>query len=406
MFWDKIEKRDLTEEMKKYTWSELFLKGYDNIPEQELKETTYFKCIKYISESVAKCPIILKQDTKNGEIEAKNHKLYEKLRLRPNPNMTAIDCIKALVALGEHYGVGGLLIDRDTMNLYPAQITQITIDDAGILSSDMNNKVLIDFNLANESGDCFEKDMILYKPGISFDGINTKANKDLLKNIIKTNIKGQNYLSKLFDNGLTNKILIQLASDIKDKKELQKMQEKFKKLYNNDGRTFTVPAGFNISALNLSLADAQFEQIRKLSRREIANCFGLSPSQIGDLEDSNNNNMEMQNLGFLTDTLLIKFQQIEQEFDWKYISKADRKNGFKCRFNQNVMLRTNAETQAKIITEYVKNSAYTVNDVRRILGLPLVEDGDELLVSSGVYKYKDLSAITRVKGGGKNEGKE
>ena len=406
MFWDKIEKRNLTEDMEKYTWSQLFQKGYDNIPEQELKETTYFKCIKYISESVAKCPIILKQDTEKGEIEAYNHRLYEKLRLRPNPYMTAIDCIKAVVALGEHYGVGGLYIDRETDDLYPAQITQIVIDDKGILSSNMRNKVLIEFEIVNESGSCFDSDMILYRPGISFDGINTKANKDLLRNIIKTNIKGQSYLGKLFDNGLTNKILVQLSSDIKDEKELKKMQSKFNRLYSNNGRTFTVPAGYNISSLNLSLADAQFEQIRKLSRREIANCFGLSPSQIGDLEDSNNNNMEMQNLGFLTDTLLIKFQQLEQEFDWKYISKIDRKNGFKCRFNQNVMLRTNAETQARIITEYVKNSAYTVNDVRRILGLPLVEDGDELLVSSGVYKYKDLSAITRAKGGGKNEGKE
>lgn len=406
MFWDKIEKRNLDDEMKKYTWEQLFQKGYDNIPEKELKETTYFKCIKYISESVAKCPIILKQDTKNGEIEAKKHSLYEKLRLRPNPNMTAIDCIKSVVALGEHYGIGGLLIDRKTNDLYPAQITNLIIDNKGILSSNMRNKILVEFKLANEEGSCFDKDMIIYRPGISFDGINTKANKDLLKNIIRTNIKGQDYLGKLFDNGLTNKVLVQLSSDIKDEKELKKIQKKFDRLYSNNGRTFTVPAGYNISSLNLSLADAQFEQIRKLSRREIANCFGLSPSQIGDLEDSNNNNMEMQSLGFLTDTLLIKFQQLEQEFDWKYISKSDREKGLKCRFNQNVMLRTNAETQAKIVTEYIKNSGYTVNDVRRILGKPLFEGGDELLVSSGVYKYKDLSEITRFKGGGKNENRE
>lgn len=403
MFWDKVEKRNLDDSLSKYTWSELFQKGYDTVPEQELKETTYLRCIKFISEGVAKCPLVLKQRTERGEVEAYDHKDYEKLRLRPNPYMTAVDCMKAWVATGEHYGVSGLVIDRDTNYLYPAKVTGIIVDDAGLISSEKRNKVLVEYSLVNEVGYCFEGDILLYKPGLSFDGINTKANKDLLKDVINTNIKGQKYLNKLFNNGLTNKMIIQLTSDIKDEKELKKIQAKFSRLYSNDGRTFTVPAGYNVSNFNLSLADAQFEQIRKLSRREIANCYGLSPSQIGDLEDSNNNNMEMQNLGFLTDTLLIKFQQIEQEFDWKYISEKDRKKGYKARFNQQVMLRTDSKTQAAILTEYIKNSGYTVNDVREILGKTLVEGGDDILVSSGVYKLKDLSDITRAKGGGKNE---
>lgn len=403
MFWDKLEKRMTYKEMENYTWTTISGGGIET---DEMKESTYFKCIKYISESVAKCPIVLKMDTNKGEIEAKEHKLYEKLRLRPNPYMSAIDCMKAFVALGEHYGVSGLYIDRKDNSLYPVKIDKITIDDVGLIKSKKQNKVLIDFSITNEKGSCLEKDIILYKAGVTFDGINTKANKDLLKDTIQTNKKAQNYLGQLFDNGLTNKILVQMVSDIKDEKELKKVQEKFDRLYSNNGRTFTVPAGFNVSALNLSLADAQFEQIRKLSRREIANGFGLSPSIIGDLEDSNNNNMEMQNLSFLVDTLLIKFEQIEQELDWKYIINTDRHKGYKCRFNQGVMLRTNAETQANILTKYTQSGIYTVNDCRRLLSLQTVEGGDDILVSSGTYKLKDLSAITLAKKGGGNSGQE
>lgn len=403
MIWDKVEKRMTLKEMENYTWQPINSSGIET---NEMKESTYFKCIKYISESVAKCPIILKMDTDKGEVEVKEHRLYQKLRLRPNPYMSAIDCMKAFVVLAEHYGISGLYIDRKDNSLYPVKIDKITIDDAGLIKSKKQNKVLIDFSIAREKGSCLEKDIILYKAGMTFDGINTKANKDLLKDTIQTNKKAQNYLGQLFDNGLTNKVLVQMVSDIKDEKELAKIQDKFNRLYSNNGRTFTVPAGFNVSALNLSLADAQFEQIRKLSRREIANAFGLSPSIIGDLEDSNNNNMEMQNLSFLVDTLLIKFEQIEQEMDWKYLTEKEKQQGYKCRFNQGVMLRTNAETQANILTKYTQTGIYTVNDCRRLLGLTTVEGGEDILVSSGTYKLKDLSAITLAKKGGGNNGTE
>ncbi|KOA90866.1 phage portal protein [Clostridium botulinum] len=404
MFWDRLEKRNLDDTVKEYTWGNLFNKGYDVTPQLELKETTYFKCIKYISESVAKCPIVLKKDTKDGRIDATENMWYEKLKLRPNQNVSAIDCIKAFVALGEHEGISGLYIDRDNYNLYPVRINNIFIDDSGLIESSENHKILIDFSCGNSIGSCFEEDIILYKAGISFDGINTKSNKSLLKNNIITNIKSQDYLVKLYDNGLTNKIVIQMISDIKDESELKRVQKKFDRLYSSNGRTFTVPAGFNASALNLSLADAQFEQLRKLSRREIANCFGLSPAQIGDLEDSNNNNMEMQNINFLTDTLLIKFEQIEQELDYKLLSGPQRKAGYKFKFNQNVFLRTDAKTQCEILTKYMTSGVYTPNNVRDILGIERIKDGDDILVSSGAYKLKDLTAITlNKKGGGKNE---
>lgn len=399
MFWDRLEKRSTEETLKKYTFGELFKNGYE-VEDDALKESTYFKCIKYISESVAKCPLILKQDTDKGELEGRKHRLYEKLRLRPNPYMNAVDCIKTLVTLGEHYGISGLYIDRETMNLYPAKIDNILIDDIGLIKTLKKNATLYSITVCGGSSfDAKEDDICLYKSGLSFDGLKTKSNKSLLRSIINTNIKSSNYLNNLFDAGLTNKILVQMTSDIKDTKELKKTQEKFDKLYSSNGRTFTVPAGFNISSLNLSLADAQFEQLRKLSRREIANCFGLSPAQINDLSDSNNNNMEMQNLGFLADTLLIKFQQIEQELDWKYLSSKDRENRFKCRFNQSVMLRTDAKTQAEIICKYLQNGAYSINDAKRILGMPLIDGGDTVLVPSGYYDLKYLNEITLKKVG-------
>ena len=41
--------------------------------------------------------------------------------------------------------------------------------------------------------------------------------------------------------------MVQLTSDIKEEKELKKVQNKFNKIFSNNGRVFTVPAGYNVS---------------------------------------------------------------------------------------------------------------------------------------------------------------
>lgn len=396
MIWDKIQKRMTYDELNKFTFTSL--QG-GVVDETKLKESTYFKCIKYLSESIAKCPITIRQETENGEIEAKNHRLYTTLRLRPNESMSAVDAIKSFAAIAEHDGVGGLYIDRNTNQLYPCKIVKVTIDDVGLLKSKLKNKVLFDIDIVGKQYSALEKDVILFKAGMSFDGITTTSTGELLSQTISTTQKAQTYLSQTFDNGLTNKLVVQLTSDVKDEKELGKIQSKFDRLFSNNGRTFTVPAGYSVNALNLSLSDAQFEQLRKLSRREIANAFGLSPAIIGDLEDSNNNNMEMQNIHFLVDTLLIKIVQIEQEMDYKLLTEKERLQGYKIRFNTNVMLRTNAKEQAEILDKYVSRGIYTVNDARLILGKLKIEGFDEPYLPSGSFTASQINKQIADKGG-------
>lgn len=107
-----------------------------------------------------------------------------------------------------------------------------------------------------------------------------KAGTEKHKNEKESFTRATWYLNTLFDNGLTNKMVIQLTSDIRDEKELKKIQEKFGKLYSKGKRIFTVPAGFNVQPVNLSLADAQYEQIRRMSISQIAALFGIKMYQL------------------------------------------------------------------------------------------------------------------------------
>lgn len=402
-FMEKREENDtpLTDEEK------VFLKAFGvdtDQPVAAMKEATYFTCIKKLSEAVAKTPLYITQDTETGERRAKEHPLYELFSLRPNPYMTAVDFWKAIEATRQHYGISGAVKAYDRKGritaLYPCTIEGITIDDAGLLRSKKRHKVLVDYKVTGTgiSESAFYEDLMIFK-GFTLDGLNTKPIRQIVRSTIDVQIKAQNYLNTLFDNGLTNKVVVQLTSDIKDEKELRKVQEKFGRLYSKGKRIFTVPAGFNIQPMNLSLADAQYEQIRRMSISQIAALFGIKMYQLNDLKDTNNNSLEQQQMSFLVDTLLILYESIEQETTWSGLTKEDRAKGYKAKFNTNVILRSSPETQQKILCAYVAGGIVTPNEARLELGRGTTPDGDELIVNAGVLKLRDIGKDTEGKSG-------
>ena len=321
--------------------------------------------------------------------------------------MNAFETIKALIMMTKHYGAAGLYIDYNDKGLvkalYPVRINQFIVDNAGLIKSNKTNKVLVDFTCGDISGSCFDKDIIILRDN-SIDGIKFKATKSYIKDSIETNVKAQKYQADLFSNGLTNKAVVQLTSDIKDDKELKKVQEKFNRLYSAKGRVFTVPAGFNISPLNLSLADSQFAELKVIGKKDITSAVGVPYSLIekGSLS-------EEENIAFLSNAIIPFITALEQEMDWKLLTERDRKKGYKIRFNVNAMLRTSPEKQSIILDRYVKDGIYTINDCKRILGVPLVEGGDVVTLPAGQITLENLIAGNAtwqkdtVKGGDESE---
>lgn len=384
MFEKLFEKRSYTGE-NPFDWTS-WIKGENS--DFSSNDSTYTKCINLYADNIAKLPILIKKNTEKGDIDANNFYLYERLRLRPNPSMNAFECIKALVAMNKHYGSAGLYIDYDkkglVKGLYPVKINQFIVDNKGLIESTKENKVLVNFTCGDVEGNCLEKDIIILRDN-SIDGISFKNTKSYIRDSIDTNIKAQKYQAQLFSNGLTNKIVVQLTSDIKEEKELRKIQAKFDKMYSSNGRIFTMPAGYNVSDLNLSLADSQFAELKIIGKKDITSAIGVPYSLIdkGSLT-------EEETIAFLSNAIIPIITALEQEMDWKLLTEDERKAGYKIRFNVNAMLRTTPLTQSIIIDRYLRNGAYSLNDAKKILGVPLVDGGDAVTLPSGQITLENL----------------
>lgn len=409
MFWNKLEKRDTTDTFDWTSW----VKGEDTILENSLKEQNYLVGLNYLGSSIAKLPVLVKQTTDIGEVEANKHYLWDLLKLRPNMSMNAFDCIKSLVMLYKHYGAGGLYIDRDykghVVGLYPCKILQFTVDDVGLIKSTKTvSKVLIDFECAGKQGSCLDTDMIILRDN-SLDGINCKATRRYAKDTIDTNLEAQNYQKNLFANGLTSKAVVQTTSNIKEESELKKIQSKFSRIYSSNNRIFTVPVGFSVNPLNLNLVDSQFAELKISGKKDIASIIGI-PFSVLDT----GNITEEENLNYLGNTISPILNQLEQEMDWKLLTSIDRQKGYKIRCNVNSMLRTNAEKQKNIIVDYVKNGVYSLEYARKLLGVNTDFSNETVTLPSGQILLKDLiengatwqkGDKTTAKGGDSNNGK-
>lgn len=366
-------------------------------------ESTYFSCIKIISESIAKTSIDIKVKTDLGYEVTTDSPWYECLTLRANPYMSITDCIQTLVAIYKHEGRAALFIDRIHNYLYPVRIISTIIDNVGLISGIKKNKVLYTVcDSANTLCDCFEDELIVLKDN-SINGIDGRATKSICRTSLDTAIRANRYLNDLFGNGLTNKLVVQLASDIQDDNVLSEVQDKFNKMFSNKGRIFTVPAMYRVEPLNLSLADSQFADLKKLSKQEIAVAMGVPLSKLGIKQETAKSN-EQDNLDFLTDTLQIIFTKLEKDMNYKIlISKVDRENK-KIVFNVGSMLRLDAKTQAEVVTTYTKNGIYTLNYAKSLIGAPLLEQ-DVTTFPSGQVTLEQLlkGKVSYVKGGENNE---
>lgn len=60
-----------------------------------------------------------------------------------------------------------------------------------------------------------------------------------------------------------------------------------------------------LTPLDIKLSDSQFIELKEYSALQIAAAFGIKPNQINDYTKSSYSNSEMQQLSFLTDTMLL-----------------------------------------------------------------------------------------------------
>lgn len=383
--------------------------GIDQGRPKAIAETTYFTCLKVLSETMGKMPLkFYQEDESGGRVRAPTDKTADLLMYRPNPIMTPSTFWSTIEANCEHYGNAYVWIQTEyvkkgrfggeivTRGFWPMQseCVDVLMDDAGIFG----NKGQLYYRYSDpKTGKTyvFRQDSVLhFKTWLTWDGIMGKSVQDILKDTVGGAGYSQTYLNELYKNGLTASSTLQYTGDLNDKLrgELQKKYNELLTGAKNAGKVVALPLGFSLQPLSYKLTDAQYYELRKYTALQIAAAFGVKPNQINNYEKSSYANSEMQQLAFLVDTMLYRLTMYEQEINYKCLTDDQRAAGFLYKFNERVLLRANAETQMKTITSAVQNGIYTPNEGRHYLDLPSQDGGDVLIVNGNYVPLTSVGA--------------
>lgn len=391
--------------------------GISGTPKKVLSEITYFTCLKMLSETLAKMPIKFYQQTDKGVERAEPNAAYELLKTRPNSQMTpsvfwgAVEnnrnhCGNAYVWIRRQFNrkkYGGEMVIKDLW-IMPSADTTIVIDDKGVFGAAGDIYYWYTDKYSGESYVFPSADVMHFKTSLSFDGLSGAPVRDILAATIQGGLESQNFMNNLYKGGLTARAALQYTGDLSPKleKQLIKRLEEYANGANNAGKFIPIPIGMKLEPLNIKLTDSQFFELKKYSALQIAGAFGIKPNQINDYEKSSYANSEMQNISFYIDTELYILKQYEEEINYKLLDPSETKAGKYYKFNENVILRTDAKTQEEILTGYVQNGIYTPNEAREYVNKPRLEGGDDLICNGNYIKVAQIGIEEKKEGGGEN----
>lgn len=326
-----------------------------------LTYSAVWRAVTLLSGIIAYLPKQVLREEPEGNINDKSHPFYWLLHSEPNQRDTSFkyfeNAAQHLLLWGNHLSV----IKRDKF-YNVVSLEQIKPND---------------FDVAEVGGQIWYKIKGYDKPLPSTDVIHVKGFGDGLKGkdpitVARESMQlGLTYnqtANKLFENGHLNDIYLSVPGALTDK-QFTSIKDSFEKKYigaKNTGRPAVLPGGTEIKSISTTPENMQFLESRKFHISEIARWFGVPPHKLADLERSTNNNIEHQAIEFVTDTVMLWTERIEQEYSRKLFTETEKRT-YSIEFNLNGLLRGDLKTRAEYYNKATGGRPWmTPDEIRRL----------------------------------------
>lgn len=350
-----------------------------------------YRCVEVISDSIAQLPCEpYRIDSDGCKIKFTKHPTYNLLNREPNQNMSKFTFMKTMVVSMLLTGNAYALIERDERGnakaLYyiPTELVTIlkpqTITDTISYSITGMKNVVEDCNMIH----------ILNFTSDGYEGISTLA---YARKTLGLAMDAEANAEGFFKGGANVAGILKCNSPL-----ATKQKESLKSSWNSafNGSTGTpngiavLDADLDFQSVTVNPSDAQLLETRQFNVVDICRFFGVSPVKAFDLSKSSYNTIEQMQLAFLTDTLQPLLEKIECEFQRK-LYKPSEKDNITVRFSTAPLLRADKQSQANYYNTLLQMGVMTINEIRRELDLPHLENGDTSFVQVNVQTLKNAT---------------
>lgn len=338
-------------------WSWLFAGDVTESGEQindltALQHITVYTCVRIISSSIACLPLRLYRRLPRGREEAVDQRLWELLRLQPNPRMTAFTMWEAVVGSMALTGNGYAQIVRDGNGrvsgiypLHPHKTEPFRKPDGKSIAYRTGDGMTLGETRVIEPED------ILHIPLFSFDGLRGLDPILQSKQTVGLAKATEKFGARFFGNGShPGGILTPKTQMNVDPKQMSQIKETMIAATAgvNQGKTVVLPGEWQWQQIGIAPEASQFLATQEFTRANIAAMFGIDPHRVGDLTRQASAGIEYESLQLVTDTLMPYMTRIEQEVERKLMPTMGRSAGqYFAEFDVSKRLRGDFETTMK-----------------------------------------------------------
>lgn len=346
--------------------------------DRSMNLSTVYRCVNVISDSISQLQIdIFRVDSNGYKVKDYNHNLFRVLN-KPNERMSRFTWMSLIIQSMLLYGNAYALILRDS-NRQPKQLIFIPHQYVTIVEQTKNSLIdPVKYQISGYENLIDSKDM-LHFINYTYNGVYGISTIEFAKNSLGLAHDSEQHARNFFQKGCGIGGILKSSTMLgpEQKKKIKAdWEQSHTSINGNTNAMVVLEANLDFVPMTVSAKDAQLLESRLFNITTICQFFGVSPVKCFDYSKSSYNTLEQANLSFLTDTVSPLIQKLELEMERKLCGEEK----IDIKFNVSELLRTDKSSQAEYFSKMFQNGSMTINEIRKELDLPKLENGDNNFV--------------------------
>ena len=375
--------------------------------ETALTYSAFWNAVTLISGTIGALPLHLMQKQGNTKKIAEDQKLYEVLHDKPNPYMSAMAFREAgtahILTWGNWYAEKQLNAYGDVTALWPIPPNRVLRIEMG-----EDDQLWYEIKVDSESV-WLPRRQVLHIPGLGFDGFVGYSVVSMARKSIGLGMAMETFGSRFFGHGTHPSGIVRHPNQVKDVKALRDALSEVYAGLGNTHRLMLLEEGMEYENIGIPNDNAQFLESRQFQIPEIARWFNLPPHKLKDLTRSSFNNIESEQISFVTDSILPWLVRFEQAYNMQLLTDYQKKQQ-NLYFKHVVegLLRGNSKERAEYYKTMISYGIMTPNEVREKEDMNPSKDplADELWMPTGQIPLSKFTEYLAKNTGKQTEGTE
>lgn len=357
-------------------------------PQGAMALSTYYDCIRIISEDVGKLPLqVYERLDPRGKRLAREHPLYSLLHDAPNADMSAMTFRETLTQhmLGWGNGYAEILHTGrgQVAGLIPIHPSRVMLrrGDDDTLVYDVYGRDDLPGSMPTGRSRIPAYNM-LHVHGLGPDGFTGYSIAQLAAESLGLSLAADKFGASFFGDDATPSGILTHPQRLSQQAQ-ENLRKSWEERHQNSRKMAVLEEGMKFESMTIPPEQGQFIETRQFQVREICRWFRIPPTKVGDYEFATYSNIEHASIDYVVDTLTPWLVRWEQELKRKLFAEDET---YFAEHQVQGLMRGDSGARSQFYKELFGMGALSPNDVRSLENMNSIgPQGETYWVASNNY---------------------